>query len=171
MAITVRKIDAPVIILSGKVVAGGDATNNAVLRVDYEDIRIDGNDVNNEVPVSFYQGVELNIEPSRPSPVYDLVEEGSGGFDEIGTPKVKQGSKLVDGVNVGDYAETYVTFNGKDPRVDKAHLWRGGTMTLWNNLGGGRTIIKAKTYYLGEASKMSQIELRIVRNLADRNKV
>jgi len=67
------------------------------------------------------------------------------------------------GITGNTHAEIYYTLNGKDPVRTKANLYTGIFTVKRNESGSANTILKARTYCQGKASKVIKVEFRIIR--------
>lgn len=120
------------------------------------------NTVRNEDPYTFSDSVTVTITPDSDFTSNSYANRSSS--DIIG--KTPMGS---DG-KVNQYAETYYTVNGKDPSRTKAHLYTGAFSIRSNKFGSSDNIIlKARTYQGGNWSKVTMVEIRIIK--ADENAV
>jgi len=64
----------------------------------------------------------------------------------------------------GQFSETYYTLNGKNPKRTKSNLYIGPFIIRRNESGSDNVVLKVRTYYKGNWSKVFKTEFRIGRN-------
>ena len=150
---TGRPIDDPS--KPGKCVDTDIITVNRTLDIE---ISKDGKTIKNKEPVIFYGDVTLEF--ISPYKDYSYWAQFAPNPNFVGNRSFQTGLRK------NKYAETYYSLNGKDPIRTKKYLWiKRSIIIRHNKTNGGKTIIKAKTYYQGLESKVSKLEIRIIRSV------
>jgi hypothetical protein len=186
MAIEVRKINLPIVTLTGETITGGVRSDgNATVVVSKNNIRKrvgaagEAGEWDNRATRIFHGQFEItSIDADYP--IYEGYQENASGttFPTLAdNPNVKtfQGSELVnpgqgmiigrgDVTEVGKNAEVYYSVNGDDPLRTKTNIWTGQPVTIRYNLtGAGNCTLKFKTLYQGRTSDTLVIKLQIAR--------
>jgi hypothetical protein len=174
MAIEINKSDstvqAPSISVSGILITEGvkasasSTSNFTTVKVTTE--VTDGvSSITNRDESIFFENVTVTITPDS-----TFTAETYGNvtpYNETATSTLSvEGKNIVTNSEVSSKSSTYFTLNGKDPSRTKATLYTGSFQIRRNASGTDNTVLKARTYVRGQSSPVMQVDLRIVRDVA-----
>lgn len=157
MATTVRPLTAPTILITGTQV-NDDGTTTA--RVNYDvGTTYSGEPTDlthtKKAPMLFRGPVTVTLSTSYPKS--SRAVRASSKNQPMDLVHV---GKFSDAEN-GKKAEIVYTLNGKNPTRTHARWYSGSFQLGMNKSGGDNTVLKTRLYYRGEASPVTQVEIRI----------
>jgi len=161
MAININKstdrVEIPTVVIRGRETSEdgsvGSLLNHTITNDITEDSTVAGNWRNQDVMI-FKDSVRVTITPDTKFSAASYSARSSG--DIVGET-IKQRT-------FGTDSETYYTVNGKSPKRTKSNLYTGAFTLTRNESGTDNVILKVRTYYQGNWSKVFKTEFRIGRD-------
>ena len=165
MAININKstdrVEIPTVVIRGRETSEdgsvGSLLNHTITNDITEDSTVAGNWRNQDVMI-FKDSVRVTVTPDPKFSAASYSARSSG--DIIGETSVTNRSNITFGTS----SETYYTVNGKSPKRTKSNLYTGAFTLTRNESGTDNVILKVRTYYQGNWSKVFKTEFRIGRD-------
>lgn len=166
MAIEIRKLEGPTITLVGNRIRGGIEIGNDIITNTKDGlVVVSGLTVTKDIIYNFNNRVTVTLNSNYDTYTYD------NNFNKL--QDVSKDNKIFQGSlrgyddtsgikEINKKAEIYYTINGKNPTVTTGYLWTGESVTFNQNYTGDMINLKAKMYYQGQESKVTNIRFKIV---------
>ncbi len=158
------RVEIPTVVLRGRETSEDGSRGGLINHTITNDITEDTTGAGpwrNQDTMIFSGNVRATI---TPDPKFSVASYSNRSSLDVENRSIFVGETQISDRNLGLFSETYYTLNGKNPKRTKSNLYIGAFIVRRNESGSDNVILKVRTYYQGNWSKVFRTEFRVGRD-------